>query len=547
MPSERAAAAEGERRLHPLTFLFAAAGVARQMVIPAVVGGFGIGDGEWERVVPWIVGLLGVPALLAAAAKYWFFVFRVGADELVIRSGVLSRKHRVIPLARVQNVEVRQSALQRLFGVAELRVETAGAGGDTEAVLSVLRRDEAQALRTAVLAQRARATAAESGSVESIGSAESMDSIGSVGSIGSSGLAEEGVPVRLPAAAPVVPMVRLTTSDLLLAGATANEAGVIAAAAVGALQLVDELNVPILQRLDPAEWIGRAAGAAHVGFVLAGAALLLLVLVLGWLVSMAGAVVRYHGFTLAKEGGELRKRYGLLTLREGSVPLERVQAVRIEESLLRRPFGLAALMIETAGARPGEAEAAGGAGAEAFVPIAHRGEVVRLVRGVFGDFDFDRLGLQPVHPRSRARAVRRYALLLGIPALAFALVAWRAGQPAWILALLPAVPLPRLLAGWQYVNRGWALQQGYVVARAGVLNRVTWIIPEHKLQTLHLRESPFQRRAGLASLVVDTAAGGRQAVVADLGAERARALLTDLAARVRSASRAKARMRVRAI
>jgi putative membrane protein len=504
------------RRLHPLTLVFEAAGVARQMIVPALVGGVSVGRGDVDAALAVGLLLFSVPPLLAAAVRYAFFRWRLDPSDLVIRSGVLSRKHRVIPLARVQNVELRQSALQRLFGVGELRVETAGSGGSPEAVLSVLGTAEARALRAEVLARRPGALSA---------AAEA-----------------ELSPALAAGHAAVPPLVEIRRTDLVLAGATANEAGVIAVALAGAAQLLDDLPLPWLERFgDPFAWLERVAGPRTLPLVALAAALVLVVLMVGWLASIAGAVVRYHGFTLSRAGGELRKRYGLLTVHEASVPLERVQAVRIEESLLRRSLGLASLRIETAGAAPGQAGGSGGA--EAFVPIAHRGEVARLVRGVFDDFDFDRVALRPVAPKSRRRAMRRYALVLGVPALLFAAAAVRAGEPGWLVALLPVLPLPTLLARWEYLNRGYALVSGYVVARAGVLNRVTWIVPDAKLQTVHLTESFFQRRHGLASVVVDTAAGGRApAVVVDLSAERARALLDELAGRVHSA-RALARRR----
>ena len=527
------------RRLHPLTLVFAGGAVARQLIFPALVGGISIGDGELDRAIPWVLALLAVPVLVTAAVRYASFSFHLSTDELVIRSGVLSRKHRVIPLTRVQNVEVRQGALQRLFGVAELRVETAGSsGGEPEAVLSVLARDEAQSLRAAVLAGRRASAPAPPPSAPSI---EAID--GAEAGVA----ADPSIPVAEPVAAPV-PLVRLTTGDVMLAGATANEAGVIIALALGALQLLDDLPVPWLERIHPFEWVERAGGeVAGPALVAVGVAALLMVMVLGWLISIVGAVVRYHGFTLAREGRDLRKRYGLLTVTETSVPLERVQAVRVEESLFRRRLGLASLMIETAGAAPGQVvESSQGTnhrGAEAFVPLARRSEVARLVRGVFGDFDLDGVAFRPVHPRSRRRAVVRWALILAVPALAIACAAWRAESPAWLAALAPLVPLPWWIARRQYQNRGWALSQGYVLARSGVLNRVTWIIPEHKLQTLHVHQTPLQRRHGLATLVVDTAAGGRQAHVPDLGAERAGALLAELTERVRDAVRAMARRR----
>jgi putative membrane protein len=99
----------------------------------------------------------------------------------------------------------------------------------------------------------------------------------------------------------------------------------------------------------------------------------------------------------------------------------------------------------------------------------------------------------------------------------------------WIALLLP---LPWIAGRLQYRSRGWALAPGYAVARSGVLRRVTWIVPDAKLQTLHLSASPFQRRMGLSTLVLDTAAGGRAAAVIDLGEETARALLEQIAERM---------------
>ncbi len=506
MPSEAAVALDdGGRRLHPLTLGFSAITIARQMVWPALVGGFGLGDGEIARMIPIFVAALAVPALIGATLKYTLYRWRLTGDELLLRSGVLSRRNRVIPLARVQNVEVRQNVLHRVLGVAELRVETAGAGAEAEAVLSVLGLAEAQGARVRLLAHR-RASAVASAA----GDGEAVDAI------------------ERPA---VPPLAQLSTGDVLLAGATANEAGVIAAALAGLLQFADDLPLPFFERVGDAV-MGRAAES----WLVFGAGLVLVFLVLGWLISIAGAVVRYHGFTLAVEGGEMRKRYGLLTVHEASVPLERVQAIRVEESLPRRLLGLASLSIETAGGTPGQR-----GGAEAFVPIARRAEVGRLVCGIFGDADAD-TPLQPVHPAARRRLAFGYLVRLLIVWAPFWGARWLDVQPAGMLAPWMALllPLPWLAAGWAYRGRGWALPPGYVMARSGVMTRVTWIVPDRKLQTLHLRATPFQRRRGLATVVVDTAAGGRQAAIIDLGEPTARRLLHELTARIRAATQLRA-------
>jgi putative membrane protein len=505
MPSDAAAARLDQgRRLHPLTLFFSTFGIARGMIWPALAGGLGLGDGQIGRTVPIVLAVLAIPALMGAAAKYALYRWRLDADELLLRSGVLNRQNRVIPLARVQNVEVRQSLLQRVFGVGELRVETAGTGLQAEAVLSVLGMDQAQALRTELLARRRAHAGAPVDAAD----------------------ADAAVPVDR-AAAP--PLARLSTWDLLLAGATANEAGVIAAAAAGLLQFTEDLPGDVFERA-----IRTAVERTHGAWMVAGVAGVLVLMLVGWMISIAGALVRYHGFTLSVDGGEMRKRYGLLTVHEASVPLRRVQAIRLEETFLRRWLGLASLMIETAGGSPGER-----GGAEAFVPIARRREVGRLVRGIFGDAQVDDAQFQRVHPKAERRLRRRYLLMFLLAWAPFWAARWYNLQPGgamapWIALLLP---LPWLAARWQYQSRGWALPPGYVIARSGVLNRVTWIVPDRKLQTLHVNDTPFQRRLGLSTLVVDTAAGGKQAVVMDLPHSTARRLLDELAGRARAAGR----------
>jgi putative membrane protein len=153
MPSDPGAGSVAARRLHPLTIVFATFGIARGMLWPALAGGIGFG-GRLDRALPIFLGVLAIPAMIGAAVRYHRFRWRLTADELVLDSGLLMRRNRVIPFARVQNVEVRQGALQRVLGVAELRVETAGSGLEAEAVLAVLGLEDARAARAELLEGR---------------------------------------------------------------------------------------------------------------------------------------------------------------------------------------------------------------------------------------------------------------------------------------------------------------------------------------------------------------------------------------------------------
>jgi putative membrane protein len=490
MPSE-------PRRLHGFTVVSRAIRLARQILLPAVLGGASVG-GDFRSVLIWGFVLLAVPSIVIAAAQWLAFRFRLQGDELIMDSGVFARRRRVIPIDRVQNVDLAQSALERLAGVAELRIETASGGQDTEASLAVLSVVVAREVQADLLARRATARAAR--------------------------LTDHAADPSQATAEPVGQrLLRLSPFDLALAGATSNEAGLIAAGLATLLEVIGRFGA--LEGL--AAWVEEAAGRGAafdlLGTAAAIALLLLAFLILGWLVSIAVTVVHFYGFTLTRIGDDLRREYGLLSRHQTTVPIQRVQALRIEETLPRRALGLVALKIETAGASPQERRRIG-EGAEAYVPIARTRDMGPLLRAVFHDARFDGVELRPVAPPSRRREFVRLAFL--VTAATAGAVLYGTPRPFLLLGLL----LPAwLLAGARYRARGWERAASYAFARNGVLTRVTWIVPERKIQTLHLTETPFQRRWGLATLIIDTAAGGRIARVVDLYRATATRLLADLA------------------
>jgi putative membrane protein len=477
MPSEA-------RRLHPFTTVARALRLARQLLIPAVVGGVSVG-GDLRGVLLGTFLILAVPSLVIGAAQWLAFRYRLEGDDLVIDSGVFRRRRRVIPIERVQNVDLEQSPLERLVGVAELRIETATGGVEAEASLTVLPLAEARALRAELLARRG------------------------------------AVPGRGEPEAGQTTLLRLGPVDLVVAGATANEAGLIAAGLATLLEVAGQTGAlaTLGDRLDDAVATGAAPGVA--GAAVVAMLFVLVLLVLGWVVSIVATVVRFHGFTLTRDGQDLRAEHGLLSRHHLTVPLARVQAVRVEETLPRRWLHRVALKIDTAGAGSQAGRGAGGR-AQVQVPIAHRRQVAVLLEHALRDPGFAGVALHPVDPASRRRELVR--LSAAVVALTLGLAAYGAGR-AWaaLLLLAPAA----LLAHARYRARGWTRDAGHVVARDGVLTRTTWVVPEAKVQTLHITQTPFQRRWRLATLLVDTAAG-RTARVVDLHRTTAAELVAEL-------------------
>ena len=155
MTAEDARPGEGTEvhRLHPLTVLLEVSRVLGRVawffVVVVAVGSLG-----GRRADPGTaLFVLAGSGVLVALARYLSLRYWVESGTLVIRSGIVSRQVRTIPLDRIQNVELRQNAVQRVAGVVDFRIETA-AGREAEAHLAVLSLEAAHRLKAELLAGR---------------------------------------------------------------------------------------------------------------------------------------------------------------------------------------------------------------------------------------------------------------------------------------------------------------------------------------------------------------------------------------------------------
>ncbi|MDA8060825.1 MAG: PH domain-containing protein [Actinomycetota bacterium] len=126
------------------------------LAIAVVVGAGFAASVSVARPVAWaLVGLvvLAVVNLLARYLRWRARRLVVTTERVVLRSGVLSRSGREIPLSKVTEVSYRQSLPERLVRVGELRIECADRDG-AEVFPDVSRPAALQATITRLLTER---------------------------------------------------------------------------------------------------------------------------------------------------------------------------------------------------------------------------------------------------------------------------------------------------------------------------------------------------------------------------------------------------------
>lgn len=118
-----------------------------------VVCGLMVAQWWWHShwLFPLFLACWGLTGLLFMAS--WFYLpleirhtrYLLRTQDFLLQQGIFWRKAVLIPLHRVQHVTISQGPLQKRFGLASLKVYTAG-GMDAEAALADIEYRVAQAL-----------------------------------------------------------------------------------------------------------------------------------------------------------------------------------------------------------------------------------------------------------------------------------------------------------------------------------------------------------------------------------------------------------------
>jgi putative membrane protein len=354
--------------------------------------------------------------------------WKLDGATLRIETGLLRRDSRQLPMTRIQAVDVVRPVLARVLGLAALRIRLAGAGagGDRLAYLTV---GEAAVLRAALLAgQHGRDPATPE-------------------------------PAELPLI--TVPAGRVIGATLLRAAPRFGALAVIAAVAAAA--------VPVL----------FLASESTLGLI-----------ALGLVTRTWQQVTGRYGFTVATSPDGIRIRRGLLSTVAETIPFRRVQAVRLVQPLLWRPFGWCRLVVDVAGVAGRDSGPKSGGLAKTLLPVGYMNQAQHLVGLVFGH-DLPELTKPP--KRARVKAPLSYHFLA-------------AGH-----------------------------NQVMAVTVTGRVCKKTVYMRLEKLQSVRLTQGPVQRRLSLASVHGDAAGRRAHAVFSDRQADQARGLLDELADLSRSA------------
>ena len=434
-------------RPHPLTpfvrgwlvFVAIAIGWGREIVTST-------GDNQLDTGgLTWILPILGIVVILAAITGFiaWYFTrFVIDDEELRIETGAIFKKSTKIPFERLQSVDIIQPLVARIFGLAELRLDA----GNSSTKLRYLSRGKASRLRDYLLT-RAHGQQA---------SIRDLDQQAAASIFTDLGVTDQ-------------PLVQVSPQRLIVSFLISSEWLIPAA-----------ITIIIVVATAAFDMVPLALGG-------------LIPLLIGMVSLIWRRVIGMFNFTLAESPRGLRITRGLTNLTSQSVPINRIQGVKVSQPMLWRLFSWYRMDVDILGYGQGDSEDNESNASSVLLPVATLDEVELTIGRALPGFNLDAIELHPSPKRAR----------------------WVRWFDFWTL------------------RYGW--DDRTLITEHGWFTHDRDIVPHAKTQSVRIEQGPLQRRLRLADVHVHTPRGPVNAVAHQLDEQTARELALSQLDRARAA------------
>src|SRR5699024_4929612 len=244
--------------------------------------------------------------IISSVLSWVRFTYRVEDNELRIEQGIFVRRKRYISINRIHKIDLTANVVHRIFKLVKVQIDTASSGGGAEVDLSAVTVAEGERRRRALKKSKEQ-VALETEEVEEI----------------------------------AYPQQRISWKRLFIAGTTSGGVGIILAAVLAGFSQIEQL-IPQEMYNATFTWIVGLGIMLVVRFVLAA-------LVIIWIVGIAGTMIKYGNFTIEKREKELFIKRGLLETKELTIPFDRIQAIGVQQTLIRQPIKFVQVFAVVAG------------------------------------------------------------------------------------------------------------------------------------------------------------------------------------------------------
>lgn len=490
-----------DKRYHPLLILFEVWKLIKNtfsIIILLFVIQMG-SKAQWVIYGRWIFYLVIVGCLITIVWRWFTERYRLDDTSFHLAQGVFVKSKRTIPFRKIQNVNRHASLFHRIFKVTSIRFETGMTGDEAAVEFQVISRAEADRIEKYIADQvnKERVASAmhsknNTNEIDSAPNDENEIELTADQIQDSSDEAHNTVHAATSEQAPEAQQRTLhfkpTRKEVLKASFT-SLSFLVLIPIVGTLYSnvqefidIEEQAEGILSTVLSSWWM--------TSLVIAG------IIVLAVILGIVTTFLKYGNFEISSDEERIYIAKGVMEQTAFSIAKEKVQAIEITQTFIKRLLGLAEVKLVTAGS-VGEAEHEVNS-LYPFLPVSKvHAMIPKMLPAYEVSLDMQRL------PRTSLwlRLVRPSWIWIVATALLVYfkpnLFGWN--EAWWVLSagLLVCVVLWRVL---DYLNCRYSIGEHFVQFKSGGFSTSLFISKRAKITEVKVTQGILQRRLDLASI-----------------------------------------------
>lgn len=462
--------------------------VIKSFIIPLVL--LFVINNDWSSTFGIIlrVGIL-LFLLLDILQKFFGWLnFRYALDEktVYVIDGNWIKKEKSLPLYKIQSVHSNSPFLYRLLGVVELTFDTNANSDDASFKLAGVFPNEAKRLEDILDQVRHRKTETD------------------VPVEGETDVTETPVTIEKQANRLLY---ALSSREIIIASLTSLSVFAIFPVASTIISSIDDF-INLDGTFDTiGDWVVHAS-------IIAIGLLVLSVLILSVVIGMVINFLKYGNFRLERRGDRIRVEKGLLNRSAKEIPYEKIQAVRIKETFIRRWFNIVGVELVAAGTMDELKDES-----STILPFVKRERAMTVLNEHFDQFVWsDTLYRLPKRSlRVKLLRISWVGLIVSVVVLYF----FR--DYAWWLILLWAIIIGgRLLS---YMTTRYARNGRFIELRTGAFNVTSFLTDKPRIEQIQVTQTPLQRRFDVCNVLFSTRGVLAYELIEDIPKQEADAML----------------------
>ena len=400
-------------------------------------------------------------------------------DVLLYETGILFKRKVTIPFAKINTIDMGRNLFERVCGVCRLKIDTGAiaAGTKNKSELDLVFSDsEAETIRNYILSRSAQDE-------------------GRLRAAGGSALTVQAEPKWT---------IRARFGDFFLYGLTSSSVWHLFIAFIGVVVFLSQVSDRVLNAIGSilmpyAETAYDTVSRFSLLVLLVDILIAFIaVAVVANIWSILVACVKFYGFRVAREGDTVVVRYGLINLKNYTMPVRNIHSIIVRQNLLQQILGKCSVEMVSVGYGDEKTENS------LLFPIIQRGKLDWLINEVLPEYSLD-VDIKKCNKRSvRFMVVRPIfwsLLFFTAGAWAISLILDRYALLVIFLTMLMIYIIVTSVLNYRNTGIGW--NDRSIVVSSGGTRKAVYYIRTDAVQSVAVGQGPIQRRHGVGTYRID--------------------------------------------